>query len=115
MPRSTLPCIACGRLLNNVSGDTEGNQPYAGIAFTSHGHYGSTIYDPMDGHFLEVNICDACLAIHTDRVLEGRDSQPIILDGSIHGFENVDRHPLKPWAPAKYRIKWALNRSLTNS
>jgi len=39
----------------------EVNQPYSGTTFTSHGHYGSTIFDPMSGIFLELNICDDCL------------------------------------------------------
>ena len=41
--------------------DGDINQPYGGLAFQSEGHYGSTVFDPMDGTYLEVNICDECL------------------------------------------------------
>lgn len=54
------PCIVCGRVLRNVDvGST--NQPYEGLAFEAHGHYGATKFDPMDGSYLELNICDPCL------------------------------------------------------
>lgn len=60
---STLSCIVCDCSLDSCMQMEEGaNQPYKGTVFTSHGQYGSTIFDPMDGSYLEINICDACLA-----------------------------------------------------
>lgn len=56
-----LPCIICGKQLEPVMRDNDCNQPYGGTSFTSHGHYGSTVFDPMNvgGHLtLEINICD---------------------------------------------------------
>ena len=100
-----LPCIACGRELKNVDRDADENQPYAGTAFVSHGHYGSTAYDPMDGHYLEINICDLCLVTHADRVEQGRDRRPILEDGplgpntSVVGWDESVRWRLVPWNP----------------
>ncbi len=56
---ASLPCIVCHRSLENFSNSP--NQPNNGLAFTSYGHYGSTAFDPMNGSFLELNICDPCL------------------------------------------------------
>lgn len=52
-------CIVCDKPLKNFG--YEDNQPDGGTAFQSHGHYGSTAFDPMDGTYLEINICDPCL------------------------------------------------------
>lgn len=66
----TLRCIACGAELKSaLSEDVQGmygvdNQPYAGTAFESHGHYGSMFFDPMDGSKIEINVCDDCLREH---------------------------------------------------
>jgi hypothetical protein len=60
-PGGALPCIVCKKHLDNVHVD---NQPYGGLAFNTHGHYGSRIMDPLsDGidTWLVVNICDDCV------------------------------------------------------
>lgn len=41
--------------------DPEGVQPSGGVAFLSYGHYGSRTFDPMDGSFIELVICDSCI------------------------------------------------------
>lgn len=58
-----LPCIVCERTLGSALPERfdGANQPYAGTVFYAYGQYGSTIFDPMDETFLEVNICDDCL------------------------------------------------------
>lgn len=71
----TPPCIVCGTKLGNVFGDDipcPHNQPSDGLAFSTRGHYGSTVFDPMDGSSLEINVCDPCLekAIARGDVLE---------------------------------------------
>jgi hypothetical protein len=53
-----LPCIVCDRELTNIDGP---NQPSNGIAFSTPGHYGTTVFDPMDGSRLEINVCDPCM------------------------------------------------------
>lgn len=100
MTEQALPCIACGKELKNVD-KTSTNQPYKGLAFTSHGHYGGTLFDPMDGQFLEVNICDQCLAFHAGKgnVLAGQSSRLLRADGAIVGSERVVIPELVPWKP----------------
>ena len=60
----TLPCIVCGVVLMSALPDGSDNQPASGTAFFTHGHYGSTVFDPMDNSWLEINICDSCLIDH---------------------------------------------------
>ena len=59
MPKP-LTCIVCDyqpvEAMNNTT-----NHPYKATAFTSRGHYGSTFFDPMDGSYIEINVCDECL------------------------------------------------------
>lgn len=60
----TLACIVCRTALESANPpEIEDNQPYAGTTFTTHGHYGSTIFDPMSpSEMLEINVCDPCIA-----------------------------------------------------
>lgn len=68
-------CIVCDRDLREVFNDEDYNQPYAGTAFKSYGHYGSTIFDPMDGKsFIELYICDTCLRDKSDNIYTAQDS-----------------------------------------
>lgn len=53
-------CIICKAALRNLEAP-DGNRPNGGTAFQSRGHYGSSAFDPMDGTYLEINICDPCL------------------------------------------------------
>lgn len=78
-PSQALPCIICGKSLENVGVD-EGNQPYDGLAFSSHGHYGSTSFDPMDGSYLEISICDECLVKKAKKkeVFRGQDRRLVL-------------------------------------
>lgn len=76
------PCFCCGKESKNVGGlpaNVEINQPSEATTFETpstgfltHGHYGSTVFDPMDPKvWLEINICDDCLVERQDRVLHG--------------------------------------------
>lgn len=60
-----LSCIACGKKLECVFPEPDDDdfavQPYRATMFTSHGNYGSTVFEPSDGTFLEINVCDDCL------------------------------------------------------
>lgn len=88
-----LKCIVCGKTLCNVDSDVE-NQPYDGTAFTSYGHYGSTVFDPMDGTFLEINICDEDLkkASKNSQVLMGQSQRPVLTPKRVLiGWENISR------------------------
>jgi len=62
VPGFKMKCLVCKVELSHVFGDGDGPfQPYAGTAFSSGGHYGSTVFDPCDSTSLEVFICDGCL------------------------------------------------------
>ena len=65
-PAVPLPCIVCGRALDPIfpehMNDDDYVQPADAISLTGHGIYGSKVFDPMDGSYVSVNICDDCLA-----------------------------------------------------
>ncbi len=54
-----MQCVICHKSLENL--DEDGFQPLKGLAFHTYGHYGSQKFDPMDGSYLELAICDDCL------------------------------------------------------
>ena len=68
----TLKCVVCTGNLEPVwdektfPEDKDVNQPWAGTTFYSEGQYGSTVFDPMNGNFLEINICDNCLKMREE-------------------------------------------------
>lgn len=72
-----LPCAVCGERLENYMAG-EGVQPSGGTEFITHGHYGSATFDPMDGTFLSIVICDECLrfAGASNRVFHGVNNAP---------------------------------------
>jgi hypothetical protein len=55
-------CIRCEKQLENIM-EGRGVQPVDGLAFHSHGHYGTGIFDPMDGSYIEIVVCDECLEV----------------------------------------------------
>jgi hypothetical protein len=95
MSKDAAPCFVCNRPLENVLEDCD-NQPDGGTAFQTHGHYGSTAFDPMDGQYLELNICDPCLLERASRILWSRSTRLILCNGKAVGYERLDR-PLVPW------------------
>lgn len=86
-------CIVCKKPLENIQGpalDESENQPNDGLAFQSSGHYGTTVFDPMDGTHLEINVCDPCL------VQAGKDGHVLI------GFPQPSRRgPMMRWPLVK--------------
>lgn len=102
-----LNCIACGKELQNVE-ETATNQPYEGLAFISYGHYGGTVFDPMDGRYLEISVCDQCLLKEAKKqnILLGQDRKPVTIPGpkalgympTIIGMTPIHRE-LVPWNP----------------
>lgn len=103
-----LPCIVCNVRLNRVDDHCDETQPYEGTNFHSQGHYGSTVFDPMDGSYVSFNICDTCLVERgqTGHVVCGRRSRPVLcripigpgkwMESDI-GYENVFNSALVPW------------------
>lgn len=61
-------CFRCDKVLESVF-DDETEQPYEATSFYSFGQYGSTVFDPMNNfESLKVDICDACLVAHKEKV-----------------------------------------------
>lgn len=54
-------CLKCEQALESLLPDSQGHQPIRGLAFKTRGHYGSTYFDPMDGTYLELSVCDKCV------------------------------------------------------
>lgn len=54
-------CICCKKQMANFEHAQRGQQPMGGLAFNTRGHYGSTYFDPMNGEYLEISICDPCV------------------------------------------------------
>ena len=81
MSIEALPCVVCGKALRNAFEDAE-NQPSDGVACTTHGNYGSTVYDPvLTGEFIEFNLCDECLvrAGEQGRIYTARTRRPVFM------------------------------------
>lgn len=64
-------CIVCNKELENwvevYPEDDQRVHPIDGTVFRTYGHYGSTVFDPMDASYLEVVVCDECLKKRLDR------------------------------------------------
>lgn len=53
-------CFKCDKEMENIM-EEDGLQPIGGLAFITAGHYGSAVFDPMDGSCIEIAICDDCI------------------------------------------------------
>lgn len=99
MSDNALPCIVCKKQLKTVWGDER--WPSEGTAFHTEGHYGSTVFDPMDLSSLVIAICDECLteAGRAERVLLAQDRIGIEMeDGLAAGYYCPPREPVV-WSP----------------
>lgn len=67
------PCIVCGKVLDPMDSGSPNHADDAN-EFCTQGQYGSTVFDPMNGDRLAVNICDKCIieGQKLRRVLFGR-------------------------------------------
>lgn len=74
-----IECFCCGKELTNWAYDVtlrNGGRsfvsvhPMGGLHFETYGHYGSRIFDPMDGKGtkLDIAICDECIIEKVKRV-----------------------------------------------
>ncbi len=106
MTENTFPCIICGKPLRRVMPMTPA-QPANGVMCSTHGNYGSTVFDDLDGERLHFNICDACLttAGEQGRIVVAQHYQnltaPIGPGGmpSIVGIEKFADRTFEPWDP----------------
>lgn len=64
---SHVVCIRCETILLNIMDEKKGHQPNDGLAFHSLGHYGSTVFDPMNGSYIEISLCDQCVSYAAER------------------------------------------------
>lgn len=66
-------CFKCEKELQDVQGyedkSSTRNHPCDALSFHTKGHYGTTVFDPMDGSSLEINICDDCIKLGTKKGL----------------------------------------------
>ena len=100
MPQLALPCLKCGRELVNAFPNEVENQPVDGVAATTSGNYGSTVFDSFTGHILEFNICDPCLveAGEQGRVLTTRRVVPVVFeDIGVVGSLEIPEPVYVPW------------------
>lgn len=71
-------CIICDTEVENwdeaYPERKETIHPIGGTVFRTYGHYGSTVFDPMDASYLEIVICDPCLKDRLNRTYEGVNS-----------------------------------------
>lgn len=102
--RNALPCIACNAAVESID-DSYINSPYKATAFQTEGHYGSTIFDPMNGTYLELNVCDECLRrlAAEGKILLGQQRRRVVTDSPIGmpmfaGWLRVKRE-MTVWSP----------------
>lgn len=77
-----IPCLSCGKELDNLDYNMKDGKrvevhPMNGLHFRTYGHYGSTIFDPMDGSYLDIAICDGCVMKNLNKV-RGTGLQDVI-------------------------------------
>jgi hypothetical protein len=86
-----IPCFKCGYVPESVDNKHWPEQPYKATIFTSGGHYGSTVYDPMSQlRHLRIIICDKCLVMHKDVVQE------------VFVTPRSSRYAYEPWDPGEW-------------
>ena len=76
---ATIDCFCCGKQMGNWIYDSprpDGTKthvnvhPMGGLHFQTYGHYGSRVFDPMDGRgtTLDIAICDECIIANVERL-----------------------------------------------
>jgi hypothetical protein len=72
-------CIVCDTEVENWNDpypeDRPQVHPIGGTLFRTYGHYGSSVFDPMDASYLEVIVCDECLEAKMNFAHEGLDEK----------------------------------------
>ena len=68
-------CIVCNAELKNwdevYPEDKPTVHPIDGTVFRTYGHYGSSVFDPMDASYLDIVVCDPCLRNRMERTYRG--------------------------------------------
>ena len=74
MRKDTINCFCCDKELQNMHYGSRLKDSYVyvhpmgGLHFQSFGHYGSTMFDPMDGTSIDIAICDECIKLRRDKI-----------------------------------------------
>lgn len=72
MKINVIKCFCCDKDLDNWKYKVKDKRvevhPMNGLAFRSYGHYGSTVFDPMNGTSIDIGICDDCIKSRRDKV-----------------------------------------------
>ena len=72
-------CIICTKEIENWDQVyPEGNtkiHPLGGTAFRTYGHYGSSVFDPMDASCMEIVICCDCLKSRIEHTYISEDEE----------------------------------------
>jgi hypothetical protein len=61
-------CFCCDAVMENMHYPSINKKSYVyvhptgGLHFQTYGHYGSTVFDPVDGASIDIAICDACVS-----------------------------------------------------
>ena len=76
-------CIVCKKTLNMI----DVLHPMDGLHLLTYGHYGSTVFDPMDGSKLDIAVCDDCLTedkeycyMSKHELLQVEDIDQVVID-----------------------------------
>jgi hypothetical protein len=68
-------CIVCTTEVENwdeaYPEDSTAVHPIGATVFRTFGHYGSTVFDPMDASYLEIVVCDICLRDRLNHTYSG--------------------------------------------
>ena len=54
-------CVICDKKLDNIDDRDDQVQPNNGLAFITYGHRGTNFFDPCNGDYLQIVVCDECL------------------------------------------------------
>lgn len=67
-----IACFCCDKLLDNMHYKMKDRyvyvHPMGGLHFQTYGHFGSAMFDPMDGSSLDIAICDDCVKKNRDKI-----------------------------------------------
>jgi hypothetical protein len=85
-----MKCIICQQTLEPIHGEL---QPDAGTVWSSHGNFGSEVFDSIDeSEELMIHICDSCLAERADCVHAFRHGKHVpvseVLNSSYNNQDN---------------------------
>lgn len=85
-----IDCFVCDRQLSNWEYNDVEVHPMDGLQFRTYGHYGSTVFDPMNGSYLDIAICDRCVMLRYEKV---RGSGYKDFENTVNIlFDALDRH-----------------------